>query len=557
MPEPVSSALPQAASGPQLPQQPIRFLHRGKIQHIEQTDGCAPTRTVLQYLREDAHCKGTKEACAEGDCGACTVVVGELQDGAVRLQAINACIQFVPSLDGKALYTVEDLQQSDGSLHPVQQALVDCHASQCGFCTPGFVMSLWALYEQLATDEPADGWATPGTAPVDRATLLQTLSGNLCRCTGYKPIIDAGLRMHSYPAVAHPAKPLPAQLQSLQHESGWAFYHDDAPCFVPHTRTELGQLRRAHPDALLLAGGTDIGLWQTKQLRHLPKLIYLGQMQGEMRSMRYLDPVAPHTASAQAVNWLEIGALVSLNDAYAEICRHYPQELHEFWMRFASHPIRNIGTLGGNLANGSPIGDSMPWLIALGAQVVLHSLDTERVLPLEAFYLAYQKKDLRADEWLASVRLPLPARNGAQSAQNAENSKNSENADMGLRFRSYKLSKRFDQDISAVCAAFVVQLDGEQIIHARVAFGGMAATPKRATACETALLGQRWDESTLATARDALAQDFQPLSDMRASSAYRLEGARQLLTRFWLETRPDQPLPATAVNVFANGEAGA
>ena len=583
MPEPVAESLPHPAG--HLPLQPIRFLHRGKIQQIQQTDACAPTRTVLQYLREDMHCKGSKEACAEGDCGACTVVVGELHDGAVRLQAINACIQFVPSLDGKALYTVEDLQQPDGSLHPVQQALVDCHASQCGFCTPGFVMSLWALYEQGAANQVADGWAPPHTTLVDRAALLQALSGNLCRCTGYKPIIDAGLRMHGYPVVAHPAKPLAAQLQALQRTSGWAIMQDGAHCFVPHSRQELGQLRRAHPDAILLAGGTDIGLWQTKQLRHLPQLIYLGQMQGEMRAIRYLSQPAPrlatnqsasthavtthatnaqsatassatggnpvqtihpgfspadaHFASGQAPNWLEIGALVSLNDAYGEICRHYPHQLHEFWQRFASHPIRNIGTLGGNLANGSPIGDSMPWLITLGAQVVLHSLDSERVLPLEAFYLAYQKKDLRADEWLASVRLPLPA-----------------SADF-IRFRTYKLSKRFDQDISAVCAAFVVALDGESIVQARVAYGGMAATPKRAPACEAALLGQRWDEATLDAARAALAQDFQPLSDMRASSAFRLEGARQLLTRFWLETRPDNPLPATAVNVFAHGEAGA
>jgi xanthine dehydrogenase small subunit len=531
---------------PELQSQPIRFYFRGQAHQI---DACAPTRTVLQTLREDLHCSGTKEACAEGDCGACTVVVGQLEGDQVRMQAINSCIQFVPSLDGKALYTVEDLQQPDGSLHPVQQALVDCHASQCGFCTPGFVMSLWALYLQRQADGPLP----------TRDTLLQVLSGNLCRCTGYKPIIDAGLTMHNYPLPEqplHPALPTLAQLQALQAQGqgdqageGWQFEFGGQTCFVPRTRAELGRLRLAWPDAVLLAGGTDVGLWVTKQLRILPTLIYLGQMQDGMREIRYQTGEVAASDASQSAPLLEIGALVSLNDAYAAICRHSPQQLHEFWQRFASHPIRNIGTLGGNLANGSPIGDSMPWLIVLGAQLVLHTSDAERVMPLEDFYLAYQKKDLRAGEWVAAVRIPLPppplpASSTAAAAANLPTP----------RFRTYKLSKRFDQDISAVCAAFAITLDQAtgHIHSARVAFGGMAATPKRASLCEAALQGQVWNQTTLELAMAALAQDYQPLSDMRASSHYRLQGAQQLLKRFWFETRPDAPLPPEALNVFAH-----
>jgi xanthine dehydrogenase small subunit len=489
--------------------EPIRFYSRGQLHQIHgcDTDHCAPTRTVLQYLREDLHCTGTKEACAEGDCGACTVVLADLHEGEIRSRAINACIQFIPALDGKALLTVEDLQQPDGSLHPVQQSLVDHHASQCGFCTPGFVMSLWAMYQQ--SDH----------AP-DRAEINQALSGNLCRCTGYRPIIDAAQHMFDYPAPVHSPLPTPEQLQALQRPHGWHFQGKGPDgtvqtCYIPQTIEELASLRSSHPDAYLLAGGTDMGLWVTKQLRQLPQIIYLGQIKA-LQTM------------VEADGWLEIGAMVSLNDAYQRLCDSWPNQLHEFWQRFASHPIRNIGTLGGNLANGSPIGDSMPWLIALGAQLVLQNGTGQRSIALEDFYLAYQKKDLRADEWVASVRVPLPAQR--------EN----------WVFRTYKASKRFDQDISAVCAAFALELDAGVVQTARVAFGGMAATSRRASACEAALQGQNWTNIDLSAAKAALAQDFQPLTDMRASSAWRMQCAQQLLQRFWFDTQQNGP----ATNVF-------
>lgn len=483
---------------------PIRFYFRGAVQEIREA---APTRTVLQHLREDLHCTGAKEGCAEGDCGACTVVLGSLNAaGELEMRAVNSCIQFAPTLDGKALFTVEDLQQPDGALHPVQQAMVECHGSQCGFCTPGFVMSLWGMYLDK------DG------QPAKRKEIDDCLSGNLCRCTGYRPIIDAAQRMTELPRVSFDRAALTRQLEALRRDAGATYTAQGQSFHAPRTLEELVTLRAAHPKATLLAGSTDIGLWVTKQMRELGDIIYLGHVSA-LQNVRQQDGM------------LEIGAGVSLNDAYEALCALYPAELGELWQRFASLPIRNAGTLGGNVANGSPIGDSMPWLIALGSEVVLQGRSGRRVLPLEAFYLDYQKKDLQADEFVAAVRVPLPREN--------------------VRFRTYKLAKRFDQDISAVCAAFAFTLDGDTVVDARIAFGGMAATPRRAARAEASLTGLRWNEANLRVAMDQLQQDFAPLSDMRASSTYRMQTAQNLLRRFWLETRTEAPLAASAVNAFA------
>jgi xanthine dehydrogenase small subunit len=486
---------------------PIRFFYRGAVQEVS---GVAPTQTVLQHLREDLHCTGTKEGCAEGDCGACTVVIGSLENGKLEMKAVNSCIQFTPTLDGKALFTVEDLQQAGGLLHPVQQALVECHGSQCGFCTPGFAMSLWGMY--LKQEGLPSGQGCP-----DRREIDDTLSGNLCRCTGYRPIIDAARRMGELPRVDFDLEALATTLRGLQREAGTVYTFGQQTFHAPRTIDELAAARAAHPQAVLLAGSTDVGLWVTKQLRELPDIIYLGHVD-ELKSAR------------QTGDMLEIGAGVTLNDAYAAVCRHYP-ELTELWQRFASLPIRNAGTLGGNVANGSPIGDSMPWLIALGASVVLRGQAGERTLPLEDFYLGYQQKDLQPGEFVRALQVPLPR--------------------PGVVFRSYKLAKRFDQDISAVCAAFAFELDHGVVRAARIAFGGMAATPKRAARAESSLLGRAWDEAALEDAVAALAEDYAPLSDMRASGSYRMQAAQNLLRRFWFETRPDNPLPAEALNVFA------
>jgi xanthine dehydrogenase small subunit len=483
---------------------PIRFYYRGSVQSISDA---SPTQTVLQYLRETQHCTGTKEGCAEGDCGACTVVVGELKNGTVDLRPVNACIQFLPTLDGKVLFTVEDLKQDDGELHPVQEAMVECHGSQCGFCTPGFVMSLWGLYlKHQGKDKP-----------LERKEICDALSGNLCRCTGYRPIIDAAQRMMELPAPAFDKASLARVLGEIQRAEPFVYSTEEATFHAPRTLAQLVRLAGEMPGATFLSGSTDVGLWVTKQMRDLGDIIFLNQVE-ELNDISEIDGM------------LRIGATVSLNDAYSAICRYYDMELSTLWQRFASLPIRNAGTLVGNIANGSPIGDSAPWMIALGCDVVLHGPDGRRILLLEDFYLDYQKKDLRPAEFVEAVRIPLPRPN--------------------LHFRTYKLAKRYDQDISSVCAAFAVTLEEGTVREARIAFGGMAATSRRAPAAEAALTGRQWNEAALDDAAAALAHDYAPITDMRASSAYRIQAAKNLLRRFWLETRPDSPMPSRTVNAF-------
>src|SRR5579864_2283067 len=501
--------------------QPIRFYHRNAIREVRD----APvTRTVLQYLREDAHCTGTKEGCAEGDCGACTVVIGERDEaGGVNFKAVNACIQFLPTLDGRALFTVEDLRQPDGSLHPVQQAMVDCHGSQCGFCTPGFVMSMWSLYEKHGHEHSCANKTVPS-----RADISNALTGNLCRCTGYRPIVDAAVRMFEAPAPKAPVDvaALARTLATLERDHTFHYEHAGQQFDAPRTVGALAQIKSAQPATRILAGSTDIGLWVTKQMRDLGNIVYVGQIEALQRI-------------ATSADWIEIGAGVTVESAYGELAKHYP-ELTEMWQRFASLPIRNAGTLGGNIANGSPIGDSMPGLIALGARVVLRGGDTERELPLEELYLAYQKKDMAEHEFV--VGLKVPTRTAARKH---------------LQFRTYKISKRFDSDISAVCAAFSFIADGETIREPRIAFGGMAATPKRATHAEAVLKDADWHEATAQAAMIALTNDYAPLSDMRATDTYRLDAAKNTLYRFWLETRPHDPLPKEALDVRAVEAAGA
>jgi xanthine dehydrogenase small subunit len=477
----------------------LHFFHRGEVVEIENPPS---TRTVLEWLREDQRCTGTKEGCAEGDCGACTVVIGESVDGELALRPVNACIQFLPTLDGKALFTVEDLKAAD-TLHPVQQAMVDCHGSQCGFCTPGFVMSLWACYERHQA---------AGTTPT-RQQLADDLSGNLCRCTGYRPILDAGERMFS---VAPPARqatgPVLAALKTMQADEP---LHTAGGFHAPRTLADFAALRLARPQARVLAGSTDIGLWVTKQFRDLGELIFIGDV-AELKRVEV------------AGGELHIGAAASLEAAWSALAAHWPA-LRDVWLRFASLPIRVAGTMGGNVANGSPIGDSAPVLMALDAAIVLRRGEQVRRMPLAEFYVDYMKNRLEPGEFVQGLAVPL-----AEQA-----------------VRAYKISKRFDCDISAVCAGLAITLDGGAVQKVRLAFGGLAATVRRAARAEAAVLGQPWSEATVQAAMAALAQDFTPLTDMRASAGYRLQVAQNLLQRFWLETRADDPLPESAVSVFA------
>jgi xanthine dehydrogenase small subunit len=453
--------------------------------------GIDPTMTVLDWLRTVERRTGTKEGCNEGDCGACTVALGRLEGGRVCYRAVNSCIQLVGMLDGCQLLTVEDLAAPDGTPHPVQSALVECHASQCGFCTPGFAMSLFTLFHE--------------DTPPDEQRIDDALAGNLCRCTGYAPIVAAGLRMRAQGAgdrFAAGEAALAARLAALGDDETMVIGQDGRRFYAPASVDALADLLLAHPDACIVAGATDVGLWITKQLRVLDPVIWLGRVE-ELQAIEDRGET------------LAIGAGVTYRDALRPLAALYP-DLGELFRRLGGEQVRNAGTIGGNIANGSPIGDSPPALIALGARLVMRRGGAQRELALEDFFLDYGKQDRRPGEFVEAILLPKPA--------------------PGLRFRAYKIAKRFDQDISAVMAGFALQLADGHIAQARLAYGGMAATPKRARAAEAALLGRHWDEAAVDAAIAALAEDFKPITDMRASAAYRLQVAGNLLRRLHIET---------------------
>jgi xanthine dehydrogenase small subunit len=480
--------------------QALTFLKRGQPVTL---GNVPPERTLLQVLREDLHLSATKEGCGEGDCGACTVVLGEVVDGQLSYKAINSCIRLAHSVQGMAVWTAQDIGAPSPAgaatgapeLHPVQEALVQCHASQCGFCTPGFVMSLFALYQNTAAGQR-----------ISREQAQADLSGNLCRCTGYRPILDAALQMGSLPLPAGCAVDEAATVRALQQIPAAR-----NPTYLrPTTLSELLQLRSQHRGAQVVAGCTDVGLWVTKQHKRFAQVLDLSAA----HELRQVETYPQHIA---------IGAAVNLSDAYAALVLERP-ELQTFAQRFAGLPVRNAGTLGGNVANGSPIGDSMPLLIALGASVVLMRWQAgprggslqHRELALEGLYTGYRQNVMQADELLCWIKVPRP---------------------QDALLRVYKISKRFDDDISAVCLAIQMRLQDGVVQHIAIGAGGVAATPVRARQTEAALRGQPWNLATVKVAMDSLRAEFQPISDMRASAHYRQTVLANLLQRFWLESQ--------------------
>jgi xanthine dehydrogenase small subunit len=474
----------------------IRFIRRGELVAL---GNVPPDRTLLEVLREDLGATGTKEGCGEGDCGACTVVVAEEDGGQLRWRALNSCIQLAHAVDGRALWTVEDLAAGDGALHPAQETMVECHGSQCGFCTPGFVMSLFGMYQNHVRRGRV----------ITRELAQEELSGNLCRCTGYRPILDAAQRMGELPRVNVDEAALISSLQQIRHSVSAGMKTEES-YLAPESLDELLAARAAHPQAQVVAGCTDVGLWITKQHQRFGQVLDVTRA----RELRRIEDYDNHIA---------IGAAVTLSDAFDALVAQRPQ-LKTFANRFAGLPVRNAGTLGGNVANGSPIGDTMPLLIALNAQLVLMRQGGHRHLPLEAFYTGYRRNVLAPDELVAWILVPRPR--------------------PGEFLRAYKISKRFDDDISAVCLAMRMELREGRVADIGIGAGGVAATSVRAVRTEALLAGREWTADAAREAAQALRDEFQPISDMRASAAYRSTVLGNLVQRFWLETQG-----ATSINL--------
>ncbi|MEL6617644.1 MAG: xanthine dehydrogenase small subunit [Pseudomonadota bacterium] len=446
----------------------------------EITANTSPTTTLLDWLREDRGLCGTKEGCNEGDCGACSVMVTDA-DGA---KALNACILFVPQLAGKAVRTVEGIAAPDGTLHPVQQAMIDHHGSQCGFCTPGFITTMATAHLNGATDHDTE------------------LAGNLCRCTGYAPIIRAAHAAAQHPTPDH----MQDGLLLAENIPG----EPQAGAEPPTTPEALATWMNDNPDGTLIAGATDVGLWVTKDFRDLGPVAFLNRIP-DMRGVTVTDDA------------IHVGAATTLTELRDAIAPHHPA-FAELIRRYGSVQVRNAATIGGNVANGSPIGDGSPALIALGASLHLRSVDGVRTIPIEDFFIDYGKQDRAPNEFVASITIPRQADH----------------------LRCYKLSKRFDQDISAVCGCFWIEVRDGTVAEAKLAFGGMAGTPKRAARAEAALRGMPWTDGTVGAAMMALERDFTPMSDMRASAAYRMQTAQNMLLRAWLEDQ-DQTISVLEV----------
>jgi xanthine dehydrogenase small subunit len=474
----------------------VRFLLNGTPWS---EGGAPPTMTVLDWLRTRARLTGTKEGCAEGDCGACTIVLGRPVDQSLQFQAVNSCLMMLPQIDNCAVLTVEGLAAPDGALHPVQQAMIDTDATQCGFCTPGFVMAMFAFHH--------------GGEGADSAIMHEALAGNLCRCTGYRSIVEACRRVASGPTDRFVAD-APALVKTLSALPPCADYRHGAQTFLaPCSLDALFAAMAASPDAILLAGGTDLGLRVSKDREPLPAVISLAA-------------VAELCRISTAAGALEVGGAVTYTEALPHIDRHFPS-FGALVRRIGSRQIRNLGTIGGNLVTASPIGDTIPCLMALDATVTLASRGGERTLPVESFITGYRKTALAAGEVIAAIRIPFLA--------------------AGADFSVYKLSKRFDQDISTVICAFRLERHGGKARELRAAYGGMAARAMRAVSVEAAVKDRPWAPAWLADVGSLLARDFKPMTDHRGGAGYRLRAAAGLLRRFQLETTLAAPMRVEAL----------
>ena len=466
----------------------ISFIHNNRIVKIKNPN---PNETLLNYIRTSLKKTGTKEGCAEGGCGACTVVVGELKGHEISYSAINSCITFLPTLQGKQLILVEDLILKDGSLHPVQQAMVDYHGSQCGFCTPGFVMALFSMYKKYSE--------------FNEEVIKDSISGNLCRCTGYQPIINAAKSLKNKNDYFGANKQNTVNLLKKISNKSIAIYTNNKKYFAPKSIQELKKIIKKNSDAVFLSGGTDLSLSVTKERKSINSIIY-------MNSVRDLSYIKNNN------QYIEVGASTPLIDLEDYIKKYYP-DFTKILKRYGSPQIRNVGTVAGNIATASPIGDCLPLLLSLNAQVVLQDIKKTKILNLDNYFISYRKTQLKKGQFIQAVRIPL--------------FKNS-------IFKAYKISKRFDDDISSVCAAFNLEIVKNKVKSIRIAYGGMAAVPKRAISCEKVFLNSFFTEDILSKGKEALKKDFKPISDMRASGLYRMEVAKNLLEKCFVEIKENK-----------------
>ena len=463
----------------------IQFIYNNQICSIENPD---PNKTVLDYVRNDLKKNGTKEGCAEGGCGACTVVLGELNNSKLVYKSINSCISFLPSINGKHLILVEDLMSKKNELHPIQEAMVKFHGSQCGFCTPGFIMSLFAMYKNFKK--------------FDDEIIEETLSGNLCRCTGYRPIIDAAKSLNNKRDNDHFKKDQTKIISLLKkiNNNEVEIFHKNKKYFSPKSLNNLKKIIKKNPHSYFLSGGTDLSLEVTK-------------LRGEIKSIISLNSVKELKFVKKNKNYIEVGAGVSLYD-FQNIIKSYYLDFYNILKRYGSVQIRNVGTVSGNIATASPIGDTLPLLLSLDAVIKIQTKDTLKIIPLDQFFISYRKTKLKKGDFVYSVKIPINKKN---------------------YFKAYKISKRFDDDISTVCASFNLLIEKNKIVKAKIAYGGMSEIPKRATSIEKILDNSIFSKELFLKAQNLIKDDFSPIDDMRASRNYRIEIAKNLLMKFFYE----------------------